>query len=127
MMQFSDELGRILLNDMAIQERFLNNIVATAQKYGFRDIHFDFEFLRPADREAYNTLFTKAKARFQQQGWLLSTALAPKTSAEQAGEWYEAHDYRAHGEIVDFVVIMTYEWGYSGGPAQGCFSHRPST
>ena len=22
------------------------------------------------------------------------------------------------GEIVDFVVIMTYEWGYSGGPAQ---------
>jgi spore germination protein len=115
---FSAELGRILLNDMTIQERFLNNIVATAQKYGFRDIHFDFEFLRPADREAYNTFLRKAKARFQQQGWLLSTALAPKTSAEQAGEWYEAHDYRAHGEIVDFVVIMTYEWGYSGGPAQ---------
>ncbi|MFE5278570.1 spore gernimation protein, partial [Bacillus cereus] len=45
------------------------------------------------------------------------TALAPKTSAEQEGAWYEAHDYRAHGEIVDFVVIMTYEWGYSGGPA----------
>ncbi len=47
----------------------------------------------------------------------MSTALAPKTSAEQEGLWYEAHDYRAHGEIVDFVVIMTYEWGYSGGPA----------
>ena len=31
--------------------------------------------------------------------------------------WYEAHDYKAHGQIVDFVVIMTYEWGYSGGPA----------
>lgn len=30
----------------------------------------------------------------------------------------EAHDYMAHGEIVDFVMIMTYEWGYSGGPAQ---------
>src|SRR5690606_14137150 len=52
--QFSDELGRILLNDMNVQNRFLDNIVATAQKYGFRDIHFDLEFLRPADREAYN-------------------------------------------------------------------------
>ncbi|MCT2347393.1 LysM peptidoglycan-binding domain-containing protein [Bacillales bacterium AN1005] len=115
--QFSDELGRILLNDQAIQNTFLNNIVATAKKYGFRDIHFDFEYLRPADREAYNAFLRKAKARFSQEGWLLSTALAPKTSAGQKGKWYEAHDYRAHGEIVDFVVIMTYEWGYSGGPA----------
>lgn len=115
--QFSDELGRILLNDQAIQNTFLNNIVSTAKKYGFRDIHFDFEYLRPADREAYNAFLRKAKARFSQEGWLLSTALAPKTSAGQKGKWYEAHDYRAHGEIVDFVVIMTYEWGYSGGPA----------
>ncbi|MHC0039606.1 glycosyl hydrolase family 18 protein [Pseudoneobacillus sp. C159] len=115
--QFNDELGKILLNDMTIQNRFLNNIVTTAKKYGFRDIHFDFEFLRPADREAYNQFLRKAKARFNQEGWLLSTALAPKTSATQQGLWYEAHDYKAHGEIVDFVVIMTYEWGYSGGPA----------
>jgi spore germination protein len=115
--QFSDELGRILLNDIPIQDRFLNNIVATAKKYGFRDIHFDFEFLRPADREAYNAFLRKAKARFQREGWLMSTALAPKTSATQKGKWYEGHDYRAHGQIADFVVIMTYEWGYSGGPA----------
>ena len=115
--QFSDELGRILLNDIAIQDKFLNNIVATAKKYGFRDIHFDFEFLRPADREAYNNFLRKAKQRFKNEGWLMSTALAPKTSATQKGKWYEGHDYKAHGEISDFVVIMTYEWGYSGGPA----------
>ena len=115
--QFSDELGRILLNDMAIQDKFLNTIVATAKKYGFRDIHFDFEFLRPADREAYNNFLRKAKQRFKNEGWLMSTALAPKTSATQKGKWYEGHDYKAHGEISDFVVIMTYEWGYSGGPA----------
>lgn len=115
--QFSDELGRILLNDMDVQNNFLDNIVATAQKYGFRDIHFDMEYLRPADREAYNNFLRKARDRFREHGWLISTALAPKTSAEQEGAWYEAHDYRAHGEIVDFVVIMTYEWGYSGGPA----------
>lgn len=115
--QFSDELGRILLNDQTIQDTFIQNIVTTAKKYGFKDIHFDFEFLRPEDREAYNTFLRKAKKRFSQEGWLVSTALAPKTSADQKGKWYEAHDYKAHGEIVDFVVIMTYEWGYSGGPA----------
>jgi len=68
-------------------------------------------------RENYNAFLRKAKARLSAQGFLMSTALAPKTSATQAGEWYEAHDYRAHGQISDFVVIMTYEWGYCGGPA----------
>ncbi|WML46434.1 glycoside hydrolase family 18 protein [Neobacillus sp. PS3-40] len=115
--QFSDELGRILLNEIAIQDKFLDNIVATAKKYGFRDIHFDFEYLRPVDREAYNRFLRKAKERFKKEGWFMSTALAPKTSATQKGKWYEGHDYKAHGEISDFVVIMTYEWGYSGGPA----------
>ena len=114
--QFSDELGRVLLNDRQIQDQLLNNIVQTARRLGFRDIHFDFEYLRPEDREAYNQFLRRAKERFAREGWLLSTALAPKTRADQPGRWYEAHDYRAHGEIADFVVIMTYEWGYSGGP-----------
>jgi spore germination protein len=114
--QFSGELGHILLTNETVQNRFLDQIVTTARRLGFRDIHFDFEYLFPEDREAYNQFLRTAKARFSQEGWLLSTALAPKTSAGQAGRWYEAHDYQAHGRIVDFVVIMTYEWGYSGGP-----------
>ena len=44
------------------------------------------------------------------QHWLLKRV-------QNNGLWYEGHDYKAHGEIVDYVVIMTYEWGYSGGPA----------
>ncbi|MFT4417118.1 LysM peptidoglycan-binding domain-containing protein [Fredinandcohnia humi] len=123
--QFSDELGRIVLTNEDIQNTLLNTIVETAKKYGFRDIHFDMEFLRPEDREAYNAFLRKAKQRFSREGWLVSTALAPKTSATQKGRWYEAHDYRAHGEIVDFVVIMTYEWGYSGGPPMAVSPIQP--
>lgn len=116
--QFSDELGRIVLNDRRVQNRLLDTILATADRLGFRDIHFDMEFLRPEDREAYNTFLRRARDRIHAKGYLISTALAPKTRADQPGRWYEAHDYKAHGEIVDFVVIMTYEWGYSGGPPQ---------
>ena len=114
--QFSSDLGRVVLNDPQVQQRLLDNILATADRLGFRDIHFDMEFLRPEDREAYNAFLRRARDRIHAKGYLISTALAPKTSATQQGAWYEAHDYRAHGEIVDFVVIMTYEWGYSGGP-----------
>lgn len=115
---FNDQLGRILLTDMKVQSKLLDTIEAKAKKYGFSDIHFDFEYLRPQDRVAYGDFLRKAKERFSKQGWLISAALAPKVSADQKGKWYEAHDYKLIGGIVDFVLIMTYEWGYSGGPAQ---------
>ncbi|QGQ95040.1 LysM peptidoglycan-binding domain-containing protein [Paenibacillus psychroresistens] len=114
--QFSSELGSIILNDPVVQNRLLENIIDLAKQLDFKDIHFDIEFLKPEDREAYNAFLRKAADRIHQEGFLLSTALAPKTSAAQTGPWYTAHDYKAHGEIADFVIIMTYEWGYSGGP-----------
>ena len=113
---FSDEVGAIILNDEALQDVLLNTVIEEALRVGYSDIHFDLEFLRPEDREAYNQFLRKAAERIHAEGLLISTALAPKTRADQPGPWYEAHDYRAHGEIVDFVVIMTYEWGYSAGP-----------
>ncbi|MBW7476061.1 glycoside hydrolase family 18 protein [Paenibacillus oenotherae] len=114
--QFSEEIGHLILNDEAIQNRLLDEIMKTAKELNFRDIHFDLEHLNPDDKEAYNRFLRKAARRVHQEGYQISTALAPKTSAAQTGPWYSAHDYKAHGEIVDFVVIMTYEWGYSGGP-----------
>lgn len=115
--QFSGELGRAILQSTAVQDVLLENIVEEARRIGsVSDIHFDFEFLPGDQRQAYNNFLRKAVNYLHGEDFLVSTALAPKTSAEQAGQWYEAHDYRAHGEIVDFSVLMTYEWGYSGGP-----------
>ncbi len=114
--QFSDTVGEAILTNPSVQDTLLNNIIETAGKYGFQDIHFDFEFLRPEDRENYNAFLRKAVERLHAENLLMSTALAPKTSASQTGRWYTAHDYKVHGEVADFVVIMTYEWGYSAGP-----------
>lgn len=115
---FSRELGHILLTVQHVQNNLLDNIVNTAITHGYKDVHFDFEYLPPEDREAYNAFLRKAKERFSQAGLTLSTAVAPKTSAGQVGSLYAAHDYAAHGDIADFVILMTYEWGYSAGPAQ---------
>ena len=114
--QFSGELGRDILQSEAVQDLLLTNIINQAQSMNASDVHFDFEFLPGDQREAYINFLRKARERLHAEGLLISSALAPKTSAEQARQWYEAHDYAAIGEIVDFVVLMTYEWGYSAGP-----------
>jgi len=114
--QFSSELGGLILNNEELQNKLLDTIIQTARELGMGDIHFDMEALPAQDREAYIRFLRKARDRAHAAGMMMSVAVAPKTSAEQQGKWYAAHDYKAIGEIADFVVIMTYEWGYSGGP-----------
>ncbi|MFP3123981.1 LysM peptidoglycan-binding domain-containing protein [Ectobacillus funiculus] len=114
---FSTELTSVLLNDSAIQNKLITNVLRIAEQYGMRDVHFDFEDVAATDREAYNQFLRNVKARLP-QGYTLSTTLVPKTSSAQTGRYYEGLDYKAHGEIVDFVVIMTYDWGWQGGPPQ---------
>ncbi|MGG1661094.1 LysM peptidoglycan-binding domain-containing protein [Brevibacillus sp. NRS-1366] len=114
--QFSSELGGLILNNEELQNKLLDTMISTAQELGMGDIHFDMEALPAEDREAYIRFLRKARDRAHAAGLMMSVAVAPKTSAEQPGKWYAAHDYKAIGELADFVVIMTYEWGYSGGP-----------
>lgn len=113
---FSSELVHIILTVQAVQNKLIDEIILTATAGGFQDVHFDFEYIPVDDREAYNTFLRKIAPLLKQAGLLLSTALAPKTSSTQQGLLYEAHDYAVHGEIADFSIIMTYEWGYSAGP-----------
>jgi len=114
--QFSSELGGLILNNEELQNKLLDTIIQTARELGMGDIHFDMEALPAQDRDAYIRFLRKARDRAHAAGMMMSVAVAPKTSAEQQGKWYAAHDYKAIGEIADFVVIMTYEWGYRGGP-----------
>ncbi|TLS37013.1 LysM peptidoglycan-binding domain-containing protein [Pseudalkalibacillus caeni] len=111
-------VAKTVLSSTEIQNRLLENILGVIRYKGYRGLNVDFENVFPEDREAYNQFLQRAVDRLHPEGYFVSTALAPKTSGEQQGLLYEAHDYPAHGRIVDFVVLMTYEWGYRKGPPQ---------
>lgn len=111
---FSDTLGQVIFANQEVQDKLIENVLTQAKAKNAKDIHVDFEYLRPVDRQAYVNFLKRLKTAAK--GLTLSAALAPKTSATQAGKWYGGHDYKKIAEVVDFVVIMTYEWGYSGGP-----------
>ena len=112
------DLAHTVLSSSELQEKTITNILAVMKEKGYQGLNIDFENVYPADREHYNQFLQLAVDRLHPEGYSVSSALAPKTSSEQKGLLYEAHDYEAHGRIVDFVVLMTYEWGYRKGPAQ---------
>ncbi|WP_373894906.1 LysM peptidoglycan-binding domain-containing protein [Virgibacillus natechei] len=112
---FDSDLAATILRDPDLQETLIANLINEMSTKGYAGINFDLEYVYPEDRENYNDFLRRTVARMHPQGFIVSTAVAPKISADQQGLLYEAHDYQAHGEIVDFVIVMTYEWGWAGG------------
>jgi len=113
---FDSDLTQALFQDEEAQDTLITNVLNVMQDSGYTGLNVNFEYVYAEDRENYNNFLRNVVARLHQQGYAVSTAVAPKTSAEQTGTLYEGHDYAAHGEIVDFVIVMTYEWGWAGGP-----------
>lgn len=112
---FSSDLAHTILTNDQLQNTLLNNVIEALKNKNYHGLDIDFEFIFPADRENYNNFLRKASTRLKSLGYTLATSLAPKTSNEQTGLLYEAHDYSVHGALVDHVIIMTYEWGYTFG------------
>ncbi len=113
---FSSDVAHAILTDNAVQETLLHNVVNTLKAKNYFGLDVDFEYIYPADGPAYVAFLKKAVGRLHPLGYIVTTALAPKTSAEHQGLLYEAHDYAAIGALVDHVILMTYEWGHTYGP-----------
>ncbi len=114
--ELGENLAHTVLDSTQISERLIDNIVRIMDQKGYMGLNIDFENVLPEDRENYNRFIQRAVDRLHPLGYFVSSSLAPKVSAEQSGLLYTAHDYPAHGRILDFVVLMTYEWGYRLGP-----------
>lgn len=113
---FSNELASAILNDQEAQERLIDNILTTMRQKGYVGLDVDFEYLNTQDRDAYTAFIQRLARRLNPEGFIVMVALAPKTSEDQPGQLYEGHDYGALGQVANYVLLMTYEWGYTAGP-----------
>ncbi len=110
---FSNEIAHQMFTNPEGQSRLIDNILANVQNKNYSGVDIDFEFVLPEDKEGFISFLTALKAKLEPNGYIMTVALAPKTSGEQAGLLYQAHDYPRIGAIADKVLLMTYEWGYT--------------
>jgi len=115
---FSSDVARSILRNEGNQDRLINNVINNLKSKNYYGLDIDFEYIYPEDREYYNRFLRKVVSRLKPLGYTVTTALAPKTSAEQKGVLYEAHDYPVHGALTNHVILMTYEWGFTYSPPQ---------
>ncbi len=114
---FDSDLAHTILTDENIQNTLLDNIVSTLENKNYYGLAIDFEYIFPKDKQNYNDFLRKTVIKLKALGYIVTTALAPKPNGDIKGLLYEAHDYPFHGAIASHVILMTYEWGYTAGPA----------
>lgn len=115
--QFSNYLISQVIHNKSAMSRLRDEIIIQIRTRGFEGLDIDFEYILPEDKDAFVAFVSYMKDGIGNLGYPVSVALAPKTSDEQKGLLYEGKDYKRLGEIADYVLLMTYEWGYAYGPA----------
>ena len=113
---FSNNRAKVLLESPAAQENFLSDIIYTLEQKDMFGVDFDFEYVYQENRQQYAQLIGEARQRLNPMGYIVTAALAPKTSADQPGLLYQGHDYSLIGQAANLCLLMTYEWGYTYGP-----------
>lgn len=113
---FNNMLISAVVWNISSRERLISNILQVMEQKGYQGLDIDFEYILEQDRDQFSEFVRVCADAMHRFGYTLSVALAPKTSADQPGLLYAGKDYGALGEAADYVLLMTYEWGYTYGP-----------
>lgn len=111
--QFSSQQAHELLHNPSEQKLLTESLRREMLSRGYSGLDVDFEYIPQGDAAAYSEFIANLTKNLVPSGLSVMTALAPKTSADQPGLLYEAHDYGSLGRASRNVLLMTYEWGYS--------------
>ena len=113
---FSAAQAAVVLRSEALQQTLAEAVLQKMQEKGYMGLDVDFEYLGRELAEAYAQFLSRLHGLLAPYGLPLIAALAPKTSADQPGILYEGHDYAKLARNADYVLVMSYEWGYTYGP-----------
>lgn len=105
-----------LLNSTQARENLITQLLAFASLYEIDGINFDFENVLLKDRDMLTQLMREAVPLLKEQGLVVSIDVGVPDGSETYSLCY---DHEALGEIMDFVMLMTYDQHWHSSPVAG--------
>ena len=109
---FNNNLISALVNSDSAQDNLIRDLFEMLRVKNFRGVDVDFEYIKAEDRDLFTSFVARLTREMNVYGYMVSVALAPKTSSGQKGLLYEGKDYGGLGAAANSCLLMTYEWGY---------------
>ncbi len=97
------------------REALSTQVVDMINKYNLDGINIDIENVNEQQRKAY-TDFTRLIREKLPKDKLVTVSVAANPKGWNTG-WHGSYDYKALSDYSDYLMIMTYDESYYGGPA----------
>ena len=115
-----------MLHSEKAQRRVVSYLAYLSRRDNYVGFQINLENIDPADRHLLTRFVRRAAARLHRDGRLLSVTLIPRFSDTYpaarrpgefaTGEWGAPYDYRALGQVADFLTLMTYDQSNANTP-----------
>ena len=113
---FDGETVHAILTSEEAQRRLIAEIQALIRERGHCGVDVDFEYVAAADRERYPPFLRRLSAALEPEGHPVYVAVGAKNEGDTTSRLTAGLDYKAIGEAVSAVLLMTYDYGYLSGP-----------
>ncbi|MEK5058868.1 MULTISPECIES: S-layer homology domain-containing protein [unclassified Paenibacillus] len=115
------EMTHRVLSNAVLREATVSKLVDYAKKYELAGLNIDFENVSPEEREYLTLFMTSLYSKLTSIGVTLSIDVSPDLGTS----WTAAFDYKALGEVADYVVLMGYEEHWNGSSTAGSVASIP--
>jgi spore germination protein YaaH len=114
--KFSTELMARLVSDQTFADLVGQNIRNILIQYRCDGVNLDLERAAPKDRALFTRLIRTWTALLKKENFIVTIDVPAKNADDPNDIWKGSFDYKAIGETVDEVIIMTYEEHWPASP-----------
>ncbi len=119
---FDPDLTRAVLADFETRDNMIRQLVQFAALYELDGINIDFENVYLEDKERLVQFVRELTPYLHEQGLVVSMDVTIKSLSER---WSLFYDRKALAEVVDYMMVMTYDEHWASSPKAGSVASLP--
>jgi spore germination protein YaaH len=119
---FDLELTTQALSTYDKRMNMISQLIQFAQMYKLQGINIDFENVYVKDKANFTQFVREMVPLLHEQGLVVSIDVTIKGGSET---WSQFYDRKALGEVVDYMMVMTYDEHWASSPIAGSVASLP--
>lgn len=114
---FSRDAARMLLSKPTIRQQYISEVLRIVSQKGYQAVVIDFESLHPQDGKIFVEFLKELSSRLRPLKVASIVCVMPITGHYAFEKsMIQAYDYAEIAKHTSFVMLMSYNWSWPGGP-----------
>lgn len=119
---FNPDRTSAFLNNYETRKKIIRQLIEYAHLYDLDGINLDFENVYLKDKEQLVQFVRELTPYLHEQNLVVSMDVTVKSSSEN---WSMFYDRKALGEVIDYMIVMTYDEHWATSPNAGSVASLP--